>query len=617
MAVGSGKSDIQMLAECVNNLKENTPGLAELPASVVDRIKNDAMSAVIGGRVSNGSELAQFVIQIIKEEKDKAMTQNSSNNPFGSFSRHMIKPYPVLRRWSMPDPFASDDSEALDDIMELTNQWRNEYPAQNMVENFSTMDNDFYLMKMMAAITLRSSDVNTTIRNIRFEPTGTVYSYMEKYCQSNFKLEFIKTNDDCGKFAAGFLANLEYILNDCNASRKNEAVNACYDEFLQEYIWGDLCNAGCEKTTFKNALKKHLNDEIKQIINLKGDPMTNGIITTNNTNAPSVLPIINENDLDKLDAIIKIMNGSLGFKVADIYNSAHQYKAEAETLKKKLEAGQEPVGIKALTAEVGLIHMDWHDRLMTDVKLGRTVAVRGPAGNGKSTGIKGVLESAGYTIYHLDCTDSTTVDQLVGGLEPVPDGKGGIKMEFKDGVFAKAFKDAKGAIQLDEFDALDPRVTMSLQSALHRAPVGKKRMASCPDNGLGSIMAVGDCPVVVSMNTWGTGATREYVGRNAIDAASLDRFDTIINTDYQCEAEMLEKMGLAPTDRASLLKEVFSLRKKTAEKGLRVLLSTRRVLNMAESVLSLNCTVPKAISREFVERLDEYDRSALNLSVVG
>lgn len=336
---------------------------------------------------------------------------------------------------------------------------------------------------------------------------------------------------------------------------------------------------------------------------------SSGITTT-------ALPEINKSDLDKLDAIVAIMGGNLGIKIADIYKAAQDFEQEAKDLKKKIEAGKEPVGIKAMTAQVGIIHMDWHDRLATDVKLGRTIAVRGPAGNGKSTGIKGVLESAGYTIYHLDCTDSTTVDQLIGGLEPVPDGKGGIKMQFKEGVFARAFNDEKGAVQLDEFDALDPRITMALQSALHRAAVGKKRTVSCPDHAFGSLVAAGDCPIVVSMNTWGTGATREYVGRNAIDAASLDRFDTIINTDYQCEAEMLEKMGLAPTDRAKLLKEVFSLRKKIQEKGLRVLLSTRRVLNMGECVLALNCTVPKAISREFVERLDEYDRAALNLNMV-
>lgn len=259
----------------------------------------------------------------------------------------------------------------------------------------------------------------------------------------------------------------------------------------------------------------------------------------------------------------------------------------------------------------GVVKLSWYDRLATDIGLGRTIAVRGPAGNGKSTGVKAVLEAAGYKVYTMDCTDSTTVDQLVGGIVPEADGKGGINMVFKPGVFAKAFSDEKAAIQLDEFDALDPRVAMCLQSALHRAPAGKKRWLSLPDHPEGGMFAKGDIPVVVTMNTWGNGATREYVGRNSLDAASMDRFNSLIDTNYEAENNILAAHGFRSTVANEVVAWANDIRKKIDSKGLRVVLSTRRLLDIAEVMDKMSETLKKATERDFWSRLEEIDRKAL------
>lgn len=254
----------------------------------------------------------------------------------------------------------------------------------------------------------------------------------------------------------------------------------------------------------------------------------------------------------------------------------------------------------------------WHKRIAADIELGRTIAVRGPAGNGKSTGVRAVLEGLKYRIYHLDCTDSTTVDQLVGGIMPEPDGKGALQMVFRDGLFVRAFKDKKAAIQLDEFDALDPRVAMALQSALHRSSrADRKRWLSAPDHHEGGFLSAGPCPIVVTMNTYGSGATREYVGRNAIDAASLDRFSTLIDTTYENEVDMLHMLGFDTQTADDVVKHAQKIREKIDQKGLRVILSTRRLIDICESMEALAITRNASFKREFFSRLEEVDLKAL------
>lgn len=632
------------LEHIIETLEEHATELKRLPPEIIAEVKHRCMVGLGRGRFGTGSELAQFVVDTLKEMKDRIPDMSDPNNPFSAAAQAMAEerrqelmklmqqkminmPTPIIEprqwnvNWSDPAPKLTPVPSPEDEVMADWHKGASEAEKDD-THYYDFGGGDIALKPFMASVVVKAQTTSSHIC-----PGGKRYDYMRNFCNGRSKTLKIDINEESAQFVADFLANFLYILDDSSASfDRHRAIGAAFDTFLEDETMGDILPPqdylfGDDLTTeeFSDMILERCNDEIKSILRThKNRIATTQVVTTQprNTNMPTTLPKIDPNELAKIDAIVSIMQGNSNVKVAEIYNTAQAYEQEIADLKAKANAVKEPVGIKALTADMGIIHMPWHDRLVTDIKLARTIAVRGPAGNGKSTGVKAALESLEYNIYHLDCTDSTTVDQLVGGLEPVPTVKGGIEMKFKDGIFTKAFKDEKGAIQLDEFDALDPRVTMALQSALHRAANGKKRVVSCPDHPDGKVVAVGDCPIVVTMNTWGTGATREYVGRNAIDAASLDRFDTIISTDYQCEAEMLDKMGMKKSDANALLAEIKDYRRKINEKGLRVILSTRRVLNIAEVVLRLDCNVPTAISREFVERLDEYDRSALNLGVI-
>lgn len=328
-------------------------------------------------------------------------------------------------------------------------------------------------------------------------------------------------------------------------------------------------------------------------------------------------------DWSGIAAIAKLINKDLDIEKANndlvsvtehAIQSAEHYKGLYEGLSK--EGRIERIDVLPNTETVKL---SWFDRLSTDVSLGRTIAIRGPAGNGKSTGAVYVLEQKGYKVYHMDCTDSTTVDQLIGGVTPIPDGKGGISMEFKDGLFAQAFKDPKAAVVLDEFDSLDPRVALCLQSALHRNSGGNgKRKVSASDAPNGHFISLGDCPIVVTMNTFGNGATREYVGRNAMDAASMDRFDSILDTSYEAEKEIIgSKFGQEKAEKYSgeidrIIKWAATVRTKIEEKSMRIVLSTRRLIDIAESVIVLGIDPTNAVAREFKTRLSPSELTALS-----
>lgn len=348
-----------------------------------------------------------------------------------------------------------------------------------------------------------------------------------------------------------------------------------------------------------------------EIVNEKGDVMEVVEDTSHPENAPEIPNVesINKKDEERLMGLakacdIKVSIKKLNENLQKAVNAAIFFRDKAKEERKRKF-------INLIPYSPSVIQASWHDRLATDIKLGRTILVRGASGNGKSFGAMHILKSLGYNVYALDCTDSTTPENLVGGLEPVPDGKGAMSMEFRNGAVCKAFSDPKGALLLEEYDALDPRIAMCLQTALLRNHATRKRWVSCPDHSKGGIESKGDCPIVVTMNTWGHGADRDYVGRNTIDAANLDRFDSLIDTTYENEQSILFAHGHDNKTCGVLENFAKIVRDKIKQRGMRIVFSTRRLLAIAESATILGCSLKEAVERDFLFRLPPSDRDAL------
>lgn len=126
--------------------------------------------------------------------------------------------------------------------------------------------------------------------------------------------------------------------------------------------------------------------------------------------------------------------------------------------------------------------------------------------------------------------------------------------------FRDAFEKG-GVVLLDELDSWDASVTLALNAALANG------VASFPD---GMVRRHKDCIVVGAANTWGTGATAEYVGRTRLDAAFLSRFPVKI----QWERDPAIEKALACGDDAWTAR-VMAARERAAKNGLKHLIDPR------------------------------------------
>ena len=186
------------------------------------------------------------------------------------------------------------------------------------------------------------------------------------------------------------------------------------------------------------------------------------------------------------------------------------------------------------------------------------VYLSGPAGSGKNVICKQVAEALGLEFYF---TNAVTQEYKLTGFT---DANG----KFHESQFYKAFTKG-GVFMLDEMDASIPEVLIILNAAIANryfdfpAPIGK-------------VDANPNFRVIAAGNTTGHGADTSYVGRNTLDAASLDRF-AMIEIDYD------ERIELSVTNNnADLVAFCRSFRKSAEKAGLCITVSYRAMSRMAK-----------------------------------
>jgi hypothetical protein len=251
----------------------------------------------------------------------------------------------------------------------------------------------------------------------------------------------------------------------------------------------------------------------------------------------------------------------------------------------------------------------WDDlcRYLTPGHARPAIALVGPAGNGKTTAAEGVCEAMGYDYVVIDATEYIEPADLVGAMTYDP----ALGEVWRDGPVTRAFREGKAVI-VNEFDALNPRAALCLQSVCQDpGPKGQGRYVTtpgAPDHD--RVFPNGDCPLIVTMNTYGTGATRQYVGRNALDAATADRF-TIVSTGYEHEAEIIRSRGYAASTADRLAGWAGEMREKVEANALRVMLSMRTLLRLAQAIEIYGQHFETAVEKEFLGRLDPEVRELL------
>lgn len=144
------------------------------------------------------------------------------------------------------------------------------------------------------------------------------------------------------------------------------------------------------------------------------------------------------------------------------------------------------------------------------------VALVGPSGSGKTHMAEAIAKEMGLDFHFTGALMHEY--KLTGFIDAT--GKV-IRTPFRE-----AFEHG-GVFLFDEIDGSAPAVLLQLNSAL-----SNKKM-DFPD---ACVDAHPDFKVIAASNTYWTGADRSYVGRNQLDAASLDRF-IIVGIDYDEDLE--------------------------------------------------------------------------------
>jgi MoxR-like ATPase len=155
----------------------------------------------------------------------------------------------------------------------------------------------------------------------------------------------------------------------------------------------------------------------------------------------------------------------------------------------------------------------------------------GPAGSGKSTLAHQAAEALGLGFQALSLGPTTPTSKLFGYMDAAGN--------YVRTPFREAYENG-GVILLDELDNGHPGLVAEINQATAN---GYCAFAD------GMVKRHENCRIVATGNTFGRGPDRLFVGRNILDAATLDRFVTVeVLVDERLERALAN--GYAQDDAA-------------------------------------------------------------------
>lgn len=157
------------------------------------------------------------------------------------------------------------------------------------------------------------------------------------------------------------------------------------------------------------------------------------------------------------------------------------------------------------------------ERVLRYVANDLKVYLVGPAGSGKTTLAMNIAKAMQVPFY------MTPAILLKYDLLGFVDAAG----TYHETPFYRAYKDG-GIFLFDEIDASSPEALVAFNAAIENGHA----VFPC-----GTIEKHKDFRVIAAANTFGIGATRQYVGRNQLDAATLNRF-VFVEMGYDEALEM-------------------------------------------------------------------------------
>ena len=209
------------------------------------------------------------------------------------------------------------------------------------------------------------------------------------------------------------------------------------------------------------------------------------------------------------------------------------------------------------------------------------VMLVGPAGTGKTTLAKHIANALDRQFAFISLSAGVSETHIFGRMLPQSDGS----WAYVESPFIRIYRNG-GVFLFDEVDAADGNVMVSVNAALANG------MLCNPITGE-VIERHADCLIVTAANTYGRGGDMLYVGRNALDGATLDRFClTKLFIDYDTDLEYdLCKSVLNQSQTDQLFDWVKDLRRSIADNRLRRIASTRLVEQGVKALKAGNALV--------------------------
>jgi len=150
-----------------------------------------------------------------------------------------------------------------------------------------------------------------------------------------------------------------------------------------------------------------------------------------------------------------------------------------------------------------------------------------------------------------------------------------------------------GVVLLDECDSWDPAVTLALNGALANG------VAAFPDK---MVRRHKDCIIIAAGNTFGAGATSEFVGRNKLDAAFMSRFAVKIQMERDPRIELAIAGG-----NAAWVERVTKARANAAAAGIKHLIDPRHS-QAGAALIAAGMTMDEAAELTYLAGLPEAQR---------
>lgn len=238
-----------------------------------------------------------------------------------------------------------------------------------------------------------------------------------------------------------------------------------------------------------------------------------------------------------------------------LHGIAERIKEEAAKLRPNfIQIGErKPVEIK------GTVHASFKKALRNCVRFGQTY-IAGPAGTGKTTLAGQIAEALELPYGHISCTAGMSEAHLLGRM----DAHG----NYLTSEFVTIYENG-GVFLFDEIDAADSNTLLIINSALANGHMSVPNRKDKP-----FAKRHKDFVCIAAANTWGFGSN-EYVGRNQMDAATLDRFagsQLFVDYDTDLEKEISKEFpGVATV--------IWRIRENVKQNRIRRVVSTRAIIN--------------------------------------